>query len=245
MRNLKIIIEYDGTGYHGWQRQRGDITIQQIIEEKVVVITQEKIKLIGSGRTDAGVHAIGQVANFKTGSKIDERNLLRGMNSLLPGDIVIKSLIEVDERFHSRYDAKSKVYLYQIFNSSVPSALYRNYSWFVHFPLDIDNMKTAASQLIGSHDFSSFCASNNDTSDYIRNVINVSINQGKDGIIRFFIEANGFLRYMVRNIVGTLIDVGRGKFLPSEFLDIMKARDRNRAGITAPPQGLFLKEVKY
>jgi tRNA pseudouridine38-40 synthase len=245
MRNLKIIIEYDGTGYHGWQRQRGDITIQQIIEEKIGLVTQEKIKLIGSGRTDAGVHAIGQVANFKTGSKIGETNLLRGMNSLLPGDIVIKSLIEVDERFHSRYDAKSKVYLYQIFNSPVPSALYRNYSWFVHFPLDIDNMKTAASPLIGSHDFSSFCAANNDTSDYIRKVINVSINQGKDGIIKFFIEANGFLRYMVRNIVGTLVDVGRGKFLPSEFLDIMKARDRNRAGITAPPQGLFLKEVKY
>ena len=245
MRNFKIIIEYDGTGYHGWQRQRGDITIQQIIEEKIGLVTQEKIKLIGSGRTDAGVHALGQVANFKTGSKIGERNLLRGMNSLLPGDIVIKSLVEVDERFHSRYDAKSKVYLYQIFNSPVPSALYRNYSWFVHFPLDIDNMKTAASQLIGSHDFSSFCAANNDTSDYIRKVINVSINQGKDGIIKFFIEANGFLRYMVRNIVGTLVDVGRGKFLPSEFLDIMKARDRNMAGITAPPQGLFLKEVKY
>lgn len=245
MRNLKIIIEYDGTGYHGWQRQRGDITIQQIIEEKIGLVTQEKIKLIGSGRTDAGVHAIGQVANFKTGSKIGERNLLRGINSLLPEDIVIKSLVEVDERFHSRYDAKSKVYLYQIFNSPFPSALYRNYSWFVHFPLDIDNMKTAASQLIGSHDFSSFCAANNDTSDYIRKVINVSINHGKDGITKFFIEANGFLRYMVRNIVGTLIDVGRGNFSPSEFLDIMKARDRNRAGITAPPQGLFLKEVKY
>ncbi|MDO9528287.1 MAG: tRNA pseudouridine(38-40) synthase TruA [Syntrophales bacterium] len=245
MRNLKIIVEYDGTGYHGWQRQRGDITIQQTIEEKVGVITQEKIKLIGSGRTDAGVHAIGQVANFKTKSKIAERNLLKGINSLLPEDVVIKSLVEVDERFHARYDAKSKVYLYQIFNSPVPSALYRNYSWVVHSPLDIDNMKTAASQLIGSHDFSSFCAANNDTSDYIRKVVNVSINQGKDGIIRFFIEANGFLRYMVRNILGTLVDVGRGKFSPAKFLDIMKAKDRNMAGITAPPQGLFLKEVKY
>jgi len=245
MRNLKIIVEYDGTGYHGWQRQRGDITIQQTIEEKVGLITEEEIKLIGSGRTDAGVHALGQVANFKTGSKIGERNLLRGMNSLLPGDIVIKSLVEVDERFHARYDAKSKVYFYQIFNSPVPSALYRNYSWFVHFPLDIDNIKTAAGGLIGSHDFSSFCAANNDTSDYIRKVMNVSINQGKDGMIRFFIEANGFLRYMVRNIMGTLVDVGRGEFSPSKFLDIMKAKDRNMAGITAPPQGLFLKEVKY
>jgi len=245
MRNLKIIIEYDGTGYHGWQRQRGDITIQETIEEKIGVITQEKIRLIGSGRTDAGVHAIGQVANFKIESKIGERNLLRGINSLLPEDIVIKSLVEVDERFHARYNAKSKIYLYQIFNSPVSSALYRNYSWFVHSLLDMDNMQTAAGQLIGSHDFSSFCAADNDASDYIRKVINVSISQGKDGIIRFFIEANGFLRYMVRNIVGTLVDVGRGELSPSEFLGIMKAEDRNMAGITAPPQGLFLKEVKY
>ena len=245
MRNLKIIIEYDGTGYHGWQRQRGDITIQETIEEKIGVITQEKIRLIGSGRTDAGVHAIGQVANFKIESKIGERNLLRGINSLLPEDIIIKSLVEVDERFHARYNAKSKIYLYQIFNSPVPSALYRNYSWFVHSLLDMDNMQTAAGQLIGSHDFSSFCAANNDTSDYMRKVINVSINQGKDGIIKFLIEADGFLRYMVRNIVGTLVDVGRGKLSPSEFLGIMKAEDRNMAGITAPPQGLFLKEVKY
>ena len=245
MRNLKIIIEYDGTGYHGWQRQRGDITIQETIEEKIGVITQEKIRLIGSGRTDAGVHAIGQVANFKIESEIGERNLLRGINSLLPEDIIIKSLVEVDERFHARYNAKSKIYLYQIFNSPVPSALYRNYSWFVHSLLDMDNMQTAAGQLIGSHDFSSFCAANNDTSDYMRKVINVSINQGKDGIIRFFIEANGFLKYMMRNIVGTLVDVGRGKLSPSEFLGIMKAEDRNMAGITAPPQGLFLKEVKY
>ncbi len=245
MRNIKIVVEYDGTGYHGWQRQRDDITIQQTIEEKIGVITQEKIKLIGSGRTDAGVHAIGQVANFKTESKIAEKNLLRGINSLLPKDIVIKSLVEVDERFHARYDAKSKIYFYQIFNSSVPSALYRYYSWFVHSPLDMNNMKTAAGQLIGSHDFSSFCAADNDTSDYMRKVMNVSVNQGKDGIIRFFIEADGFLRYMVRNIVGTLVDVGRGELSPYKFLDIMKAKDRNMAGITAPPQGLFLKEVKY
>ena len=116
MRNLKIIVEYDGTGYHGWQRQRDDITIQQTIEGKIGLITQEKIKLIGSGRTDAGVHALGQVANFKTRSKIGEINTLRGTNSLLPEDIVIKSLVEVDEQFHARYDAKSKVYFYQIFN---------------------------------------------------------------------------------------------------------------------------------
>ena len=245
MRNLKIIVEYDGTGYHGWQRQRGDITIQQTIEGKIGVITQEKIRLIGSGRTDAGVHAIGQVANFKIESNIGERNLLRGINSLLPADIVIKRLVEVDERFHARYDAKSKVYLYRIFNSSVPSVLYRNYSWFVHSPLDIDDMEAAVLQLIGSHDFSSFCAANNDTLDYTRNVINVSIHREKNHIMKFSVEADGFLRYMVRNIVGTLVDVGRGELSPSKFIDIMEAKDRNMAGVTAPPQGLFLIEVKY
>ncbi len=245
MRNLKIIIEYDGSAYHGWQRQPGSITVQQVLEEKIGIITQERISVIGSGRTDAGVHACSQAANFKTGSKIGEKNLLRGINSLLPGDIVIKELMEVDEGFHARYGVKSKVYLYQIFNNLYPSALYRNYSWFIEYPLDIDLIRTAALQLIGTHDFSSFCAANSDATDYIRKVIAVTVRLEECGMIKFFIEADGFLRHMVRNIVGTLVDVGRGKLSPSGFLDIMVARDRNMAGVTAPPQGLFLEDVKY
>lgn len=245
MRNLRIIVEYDGTGYHGWQWQPHDITIQQTLEEKFGIITQEEIKLIGSGRTDAGVHATGQVANFKTKSKIREKNLLMGANSLLPGDIVIKDLVEVDEGFHARYDAKSKVYLYQILNSPYPSALYRNYSWFINSSLDIDLIRTAALQLIGTHDFSSFCAANSDTVNHVRKVMDVNVRREDGGMIKFFIEADGFLRHMVRNIVGTLVDVGRGKLSTSGFLDIMESRDRKMAGITAPPQGLFLKKVKY
>jgi len=245
MRNLKIIIEYDGAAYHGWQRQLDDITVQQTLEEKIGIITRERIRLTGSGRTDAGVHAIAQVANFKTASKIVEENLLRGINSLLTGDIVIKELMEADEGFHARYDAKSKVYLYQIFNNKYPSALYRNYSWFIKYPLDIDLIRTAALQLIGTHDFSSFCAADSNTVDHIRKITDVGVRREENGMIKFFIEADGFLRHMVRNIVGTLVDVGRGKLSPSGFLNVMEARDRSLAGITAPPQGLFLKEVRY
>ncbi len=201
--------------------------------------------LIGSGRTDAGVHAAGQVANFKTKSKIGERNLLMGANSLLPVDIVVKDLVEVVKGFHARYDVKSKIYLYQIFNDMYPSALYRNYSWFVNSPLDVDLIREAARQLIGTHDFSSFCAANSDAVNHIRKIMDVSVRQEEGGMIKFFIEADGFLRHMVRNIVGTLVDVGKGRLSPSGFLDIMKAKDRNMAGVTAPPQGLFLIEVKY
>jgi pseudouridylate synthase I len=239
MRNLKIIIEYDGAAYHGWQRQPDDITVQQTLEEKIGVITRERIRLTGSGRTDAGVHAIAQVANFKTVSKIGGINLLRGTNSLLPGDIVIKELIEVDEGFHARYDAKSKVYLYQIFNNKYPSALYRNYSWFIKYPLDIDLIRTAALQLIGTHDFSSFCAADSNTVDHVRKVVDAGVRREENGMMKFLIEADGFLRHMVRNIVGTLIDVGKGKLSPSGFLGVIEARDRSLAGITAPPQGLF------
>lgn len=245
MKNLKIVVEYDGAAYHGWQRQPKGITIQQVLEEKIGVITREGVTIIGSGRTDAGVHAIGQVANFKTGSGIDEKNLLRGTNSLLPKDIVIKEMAEVDEKFHARYDAKSKEYLYQIFNSPYPSALYRNYSWFVRYPLDVALMSMAARYLTGTHDFSSFCAADSGTVDHIRKVMDVSVRQEENGMIKFLIEADGFLRHMVRNIVGTLVDVGRGKLSLSGFLAVMEGRDRRWAGVTAPPQGLFLKEVRY
>ncbi|MFB3924811.1 MAG: tRNA pseudouridine(38-40) synthase TruA [Syntrophales bacterium] len=245
MRNIKLIIEYDGTGYYGWQRQSGQSTIQQTLEEKIAVITQEKIHLISSGRTDAGVHALNQVANFKTASRIPEINLLRGINSLLPPDIAVKDLTEVEWEFHSRYSAKSKVYLYRIDNRSVRPALYRNYSWFIHDPLCIENMKECAIMLKGVHDFSSFCAAGNDSRSYEREVIDVSLEKDDQGMVEFQIEANGFLKHMVRNIIGTLVYAGKGKIGPSGFESILKAKDRTLAGPTAPPQGLFLKEVKY
>jgi len=245
MRNIKIILEYDGTRYHGWQLQGDIITVQKVLEESIRKITQEDIRVIGSGRTDAGVHAINQVANFRTNSDIEVRNLFHGINSLLPRDIVVKELAEVGAAFHARYDTKSKVYLYQIYNKPVRSALYRHYAWFIHEPLDMGRMKEAALLLIGTFNFSSFCAANCGIKDHVRTVIDIDMEMNRQGMIKIFIEANGFLKYMVRNIVGTLVDVGKGKISSLELVDIMEAKDRRRAGITAPAHGLFLRDVKY
>ncbi len=244
MRNVMIICEYDGTSYHGWQIQPNGISIQEVLEEKIGTITQEKIRLTASGRTDAGVHAMNQVANFRTESDIACGSLLKGINSLLPGDIVLKDLIDTDDDFHARYSAKSKIYTYRIFNNPVRTALYRNYSWHVRAPLDTDVMGEAATLLRSSHDFSSFCASGCDSDDHIRTVIDTSVDV-KGDMASFTIEANGFLRYMVRNIVGLLVDVGKGNITPAGFEEIMGAMDRTQAGITAPPHGLFLREVRY
>ncbi len=239
-----IICEYDGTAYHGWQLQPNGISIQEVLEEKTGIITQEKIKLTASGRTDAGVHAINQVANFRTKSSIECNHLLKGINSLLPGDIVVKDLKDMSEDFHARYSAKSKIYTYRIFNNPVRTALHRNSSWHVRLPLDSGVMGEAAILLKGRHDFSSFCAAGSDSKDHIRTVIDTSIDVKRD-MISFTVEANGFLRYMVRNIVGLLVDVGKRIITPAGFEEIMGAMDRTRAGITAPPQGLFLQEVRY
>ncbi|MBN2516318.1 MAG: tRNA pseudouridine(38-40) synthase TruA [Deltaproteobacteria bacterium] len=245
MRNIKIIVEYDGTCYHGWQRQPNGSTIQQVLEEKIGTVTQEKVTLISSGRTDAGVHAVNQVANFRTETTINTENLLRGINSLLPADIVVKELSDVDETFHARYDAKSKSYFYQIYTSSIRTALYRNYTWHVYYLLDVSAMRKALLLLEGTHDFSSFCGADDDAADHIRTVMKADIEQRKDHLIIISLDADGFLRYMVRNVVGTLVDVGRGKTTVVDFSDIMVAQDRTKAGMTAPPQGLFLKEVRY
>lgn len=244
-RNLKMIVEYNGGGYHGWQRQNDTMTVQQVLEETIGIITQEEIKVIGAGRTDAGVHAINQVANFKTGSKIEETKLLRGINGLLPKDVVVKHLVEVEETFHARHDARSKVYLYQIYNRLVRSVMYRDYAWFIRESLAIDRMRAALLLLRGTHDFSSFSAADKEIKNHVRTVMDVDVKVAKCGMVKIYIEANGFLRYMVRNIVGTLVDVGKGKRSPTEFMCLIEAKDRGRAGVTAPPHGLFLMEVKY
>jgi tRNA pseudouridine38-40 synthase len=245
IRNIKMILEYDGTRYHGWQRQANRLTVQEVLEEGISTITQEDIRVIGSGRTDAGVHAVGQVANFRTNSNIEERGLHKGINSLLPWDIVVKELAETNASFHARYDAKSKIYLYQIYPGSVRSALYSHYAWFIREPLDIEKMKETAALLQGTFDFSSFCAANCGIKNHVRTVMAVDIAIDRSGMVKFCIEADGFLKYMVRNIVGTLADVGRGKLSSSELMIIVEAKDRKRAGDTAPAHGLFLKEVKY
>lgn len=245
MRKLKMTVEYDGTNYHGWQRQKGLITIQQMLEVSIGKITQERVTVIGSGRTDAGVHALNQSAHFKTDSNIAARNLLSGVNSLLPYDVVVKQLEEAPELFHARFDVKSKVYMYQIFNNPIRSAIYRHYAWNIYPPLDLGAMGKGLSVFSGIHDFSSFCGKKEGDSDRVRTITDACIDKKGRDLIRIYIEADGFLRYMVRTIAGTLVEVGMGKRNPDELSDILEAKNRSLAGITAPPQGLFLMEVKY
>ena len=245
MRNIKLLIEYDGTHYHGWQVQPNALTIQEVIEKKIEVMTQQRVRLIASGRTDAGVHALGQVANFRTTSSVPVEGFQRGLNSLLPSDIIVRSAEEVDFQFHAQYGAKRKTYRYAILNSEVPSALCRNYSWHLPLPLDVQAMQKASSLLLGRKDFSSFQGADADTEDPVREVYRAEWSVEEKGFLHFTIEANGFLKHMVRNIVGTLVEVGRVKLSADDFERILDARDRCQAGMTAPAQGLFLVEVKY
>ncbi len=240
-----MVIEYDGTAYCGWQRQKNGVSIQQVLEEKIRLITREEVTVIGSGRTDAGVHALNQVASFRSSTSLPEEILCRGINGLLPPDIVVKKLEEVPVEFHPQYSARGKTYVYKICNRRLRPALGRKYCWFIQHPLDLTAMKQAAGYLIGRCDFSCFCATGSSVKDRTRTVKSVSIIKGDDGLLEITIEAQGFLRYMVRNIVGTLVEIGRGKRKPSEMKEIIDSRDRNIAGITAPACGLYLKEVKY
>ena len=245
MRNIKLVVEYDGTAYCGWQRQINGLSIQQVLEESIGTITGEKIRVVGSGRTDAGVHAVGQVANFHTGSSLGGRNLLLGINSLLPKDIVIRELGEMPSDFNACSDALSKVYLYRICNRPVRPALERNYAWFLWEPLALERMAAVFPVFKGTHDFTSFCSTHTDSEDHVRTILAMRVERDPEGMIQIEMEADGFLRYMVRTIAGMLVDCGRGKCDPETAAAVLAAKDRRRAGITAPPQGLFLEEVKY
>lgn len=245
LKNFKIIIEYDGTNYHGWQRQKDERSVQQEIEKAILSLTARQVVLCASGRTDAGVHACGQVANFRCETELAPEVIQKGLNSLLPADIVIKECRCVDDAFHARYDARSKLYHYKMLNRSLPPAIGRQYALYIRRELNTDAMRLAMTHIIGSHDFKAFEGTGSPRSHTIRNVMAAELTEKADGQVTFKIEADGFLRFMVRNIVGTLIDVGLGKTTPEEFKKILESRDRSRAGATAPPHGLFLMEVKY
>jgi tRNA pseudouridine38-40 synthase len=245
MRNIKLVIEYEGTNYHGWQVQPNGLTIQEVIEGKIQTMTRERVRLTGSGRTDAGVHALGQVANFRTSSTIPAEGFQKGLNSLLPRDIVVQSAQEVGLQFHAQHGAKRKSYRYVILHREVPSALFRNYSWRVPGSLDVPAMEEASRLLQGRQDFTSFRGAEADTEDPVREVFQTGWSIKESDFLHFTIEADGFLKHMVRNIVGTLVEVGKGKRSPDQFGQVLRARDRRQAGMTAPPQGLYLVEVKY
>ena len=245
MRTINLIIEYDGSNYLGWQIQPKGHTIQGVIQDRLKRLTGEPLQLIGSGRTDAGVHALGQVAHFKTESRMDANTFQRALNSLLPEDIVIRRAEEVEADFHARRSAKSKIYEYRILNRSTPPAVDRQYVWHVPQKLNLDEMKKATHNLVGEHDFSAFRSVGSSTRSSVRNILRADWRRGKGGLLRFEIEASGFLKQMVRAIVGTLVEVGRGKISAQEFKKILDSKDRKEAGPTAPAQGLFLKEVRY
>ena len=245
MRNIRLLIEYDGTNYLGWQVQAKGLTIQGVIEEKLTLLTGEKINLIGSGRTDAGVHALGQVASFKTRSRMESRTLQKALNSLLPSDIVIQKVEEVEEDFHARKNPKGKVYEYHILNRETRSAFHRAYAWHLPQRLNLMEMRRAARMLIGEHDFSCFRSVGTPTKTAVRRVFRSEWKRNQEGFLRFEIEATGFLKQMVRAIVGTLVDVGKGRISVEGFREILESKDRSKAGPTAPAHGLFLKEVKY
>lgn len=247
MRNFKLVIEYDGTAYCGWQRQANAPTIQATIEAVLQIMTKRPVTLIGSGRTDSGVHALKQTANFRCETKLSASIFLRGLNSLLPSDIVIKDCQEADESFHSRFDAISKTYDYHILNRAIPAAIRRQYAWHIRQPLDIHAMRIASEFLLGTHDFSAFEATGSPRAHSVRTIMNVCITT--DGCDRdhlvVSIEANGFLRCMVRNIVGSLVRIGLHRTHVETLKTILASRDRQLAAAPAPAHGLFLREVTY
>lgn len=245
-KNIKMILQYDGTNYHGWQRQKSDVTVQSLIEEKLQIMTGKPVTLFASGRTDAGVHALHQVCNFISDTKIDPESIRRGLNSLLPHDVFILKSEYAGLDFHSRYSARSKSYEYRILNRKEKDVFLRNYAWQMGYKLDLPEIRECLALLVGRHDFSSFKSSGSSNVCPVREMFRAEVSDPDDhGIIRFFFEAEGFLRHMVRNIVGTLVDAGTGKISFSDFQEILRSRDRKKAGIKAPPQGLFLTMVDY
>ena len=245
MRNIKLVIEYDGKDFNGWQKQPNKLNIQGEIERAISEITKEdNIELNASGRTDAGVHALGQVANFKTNCNIPVEKFPIAINTKVKKSIVIKNAEEVEERFHSRYNCKQKTYRYVINNSEYGSAIYRNHECHIPQKLDVKAMKKAIKYFEGEHDFKGFKASGTSSKNSVRKIFKTNIDVLED---RIFIEltGSGFLYNMVRIISGTLVDVGLGKINPDEIQEIIKSGDRQRAGKTLPPQGLYLLKVEY
>jgi len=253
MRNLKLTIRYDGTDFAGWQVQPGLPTVQGALADALERITGEPTKVTGAGRTDAGVHAIGQVANFKTSSNIAAHNLERGVNSMLAPRIRIDQIEEVPDGFDARRNALRKLYRYSILVAEFPDPLMSRYSWQLRSDLDTDLMKEAAQHLVGKHDFTSFQGSAGKDRSPIRMVHSLDIGEvtppypGKerDTLLAIDICADGFVYKMVRNIVGTLVEVGRKKISPQRLSEILDARDRQQAGPSAPAQGLCLISVRY
>jgi|WetSurMetagenome_2_1015567.scaffolds.fasta_scaffold00176_17 tRNA pseudouridine38-40 synthase len=255
MRNIRLLIQYDGTAYHGWQTQPNGVTIQGQLEGRLENILGEKTPVTGAGRTDAGVHALAQCACFNTNSRLSTDTLREALNAGLPADIRILTADEADESFHARFSATGKTYIYIISTSRITSPFLLRYVWRLPYRLDIEAMRNAAASLLGHHDFSAFRGSGCGAKTTLRTLRTASVDRKDDMefmafriegdfiVLRF--EGDAFLRHMVRNMVGSLVEVGRGKMKPADIADILAKGDRNLAGPTAPAQGLFLEQINY
>lgn len=241
---LKLILEYDGTHYQGWQVQSAAPTVQGAVEAALQRLFNEPVRVRVAGRTDTGVHALGQVISFAAPKVVEVPRFHRSLNAVLPVDIAVKQIEEAPAGFNPRRDAKSRVYQYRIWNRQWRSPVWARYSWHIPYPLQSEMMNEAAALLIGEHDFSSFQGTDSVAHNPRRTVFCSAVRYSGEFLV-YEVEARSFLRHMVRNIVGTLVDVGRGALSIADFRAIFTAQDRTRAGLNAPPQGLFLLEVKY
>ncbi len=242
MNNYKLIIQYDGTAYSGWQIQKGQMTVQQKITESVQTILNEKINLVGSGRTDTGVHALGQTANFRTEQEIDQHRFRYSLNSVLPKDISIIKMEKVSEKFHARFDARNRSYIYLF--SKHKSPFYARYSWFYHFDIDCRKLNKLALSILGKQDFSSFSRKNSDTLNKVCEITEVHWRE-TGGLVIFYISADRFLHGMVRTITGTLLNALKNNLGKRYIEDVISARNREMAAEAVPAKGLFLFKVKY
>lgn len=244
MKRILLTISYDGTRYYGWQKQTGRPTIQEEIEKALKIVCGRQVEVFGSGRTDAGVHALGATAHFDLDVAIPVSKLAQVLNNLLPPDICIQSARQVADDFHARFAAKRKCYEYRVYTGKKKDVFSANYYAIVTDPLDFEKMKEAKNLLVGRHNFEGFCSSATAVKDFVREIYSIEIARKKD-MIYFTFEGNGFLYNMVRILVGTLIDVGRGRLPIKRVKDALKTGDRTLVGITMPPQGLYLKSVTY
>ena len=244
-RNCKLTLEYDGSQYHGWQRQLGVLTIQEVLESRLAVIFGGPVGTRASGRTDAGVHARGQVVNFYARTSLAPGEIQRGLNSLLPADIVVLHAEEVADAFHARFSALSKTYEYRILNRPEPSALERHFAWHLRKPLERPAMAACLAAITGRHDFSAFMAAGSSVTSTEREIYRAVLETPDQDHVIFRFEANGFLRHMVRNLVGTLVEVGKGKMDWAAFQRVLASGDRRLAGMTAPARGLYLISVRH
>lgn len=244
MKRIKLTVAYDGTDYCGWQVQPNGMTVEEILNRELSALTGEEVKVIGASRTDAGVHAEGNVAVFDTETGISAERIAYALNCRLPEDIVAVKSEEVPGDWHPRYQCSVKTYEYRILNREMPDPVCRRSTVHVSYPLNLGDMRTAAGYLKGEHDFKSFCSPHTEVKDTVRTVHSLEIEKEGD-IITVRISGNGFLYNMVRIIVGTLINVGRGACPPEKVKEILEARDRRKAAATAPAKGLVLKYIRY